>query len=116
MDMVKAIIVAGSLFLTTTLIAQARPAFDVASVRPSPNQPDVAVGLHITGSQARITFLSLRDYIALAYRVRPSQVVAPDWASQVRFDIAGNIPDGASRDQVPEMVQSLLADRFQLTM
>jgi len=32
-----------------------------------------------------------------------------------RFDIAAKLPQGASANQVPEMVQALLADRFQLT-
>jgi uncharacterized protein (TIGR03435 family) len=31
-----------------------------------------------------------------------------------RFDIAARLPDGASRDDVPAMLQALLADRFKL--
>ena len=33
-----------------------------------------------------------------------------------RFDIAAKIPQGVATDQVPEMVQALLADRFGLTV
>jgi uncharacterized protein (TIGR03435 family) len=31
-----------------------------------------------------------------------------------RFDIAAKIPEGASKNQIPEMVQALLVDRFKL--
>jgi len=33
-----------------------------------------------------------------------------------RFDIAAKIPQGASENQVPEMLQALLADRFKLVL
>jgi uncharacterized protein (TIGR03435 family) len=52
----------------------------------------------------------------MAYRVRPYQVEGPDWIASERFDIAAKLPSGAKREQVPEMLQSLLADRFQLTL
>jgi uncharacterized protein (TIGR03435 family) len=32
------------------------------------------------------------------------------------FDIQAKLPPGASEDQVPEMLQALLADRFKLTI
>ena len=103
--------------LCATLAAQSSPRFDVASIKSSAEQGTAdAVGLRITGSQVRITSLSLRDYIAMAYSTRPAQVIVADWAAQERFDIAGNLPDGASRDQVPAMLQALLADRFRHAM
>jgi len=34
-------------------------------------------------------------------------------ASQ-RFDIFAKLPDGASKDDVPQMLQALLEDRFKL--
>jgi len=33
-----------------------------------------------------------------------------------RFDVLAKLPEGASRDQVPEMLQALLAERFKLTV
>ena len=96
------------------LIAQT-PAFEVASIRPSPDQPEQAnVGVKISGSQVRISYFSLREYVSRAYRIRNAQIVAPEWMSQVRFDIAAKLPDGATAEQVPEMLQALLAERFEL--
>ena len=48
------------------------------------------------------------------------QIVGPDWMSaqidSPKFDIVARIPEGMSNAQVPEMFQTLLADRFKLTV
>jgi len=101
--------------LSVAVAAQSPAQFEVASVRSSSDQPNqVNVGLRITGSHVRVSYLSLRDYIAMAYNMRPNQIVAPDWTAQQRYDIVATIPAGVAMTQVPEMLQSLLADRFKL--
>lgn len=96
--------------------AQDAPRFEVASVRPSADQGSqtLNVGLSVSGSQVRINYMSLRDHIGIAYGVRIDQVTGPDWISSTRFDIAAKLPDGASVEQVNEMLQTLLAERFEL--
>jgi uncharacterized protein (TIGR03435 family) len=96
--------------------APVRLEFEVASVRASPaSRPEqVSIGLHMDGSQARIAFLDMRDYIAMAYRVRPSQVTGPDWIATERFDLTAKLPVGATTAQIPEMLQAFLVDRFHL--
>jgi uncharacterized protein (TIGR03435 family) len=103
----------GAAFGQTTAVS---PQFEVASIRPSsPTPPErLAIGLHIDGAQARFTYLSLKDYIRMAYRVQLYQVESPEWMAGARFDISAKIPDGVDRDKVPEMLQTLLADRFGL--
>jgi uncharacterized protein (TIGR03435 family) len=96
---------------------QASPArleFEVAAVKPSPpGAPEqVRVGLRIDGAQVHIAYLTLRDYIGMAYRVRNYQVMGPDWLAMDRFDIDAKLPAGAESGKVPEMLQALLADRF----
>ena len=44
------------------------------------------------------------------------QLSGPDWMSTAFFDIAAKLPDGATRSQVPEMLQSLLTERFRLAI
>jgi len=91
------------------------PAFEVASIRSSADQPTQAsIGVRISGSQVRISGLTLKDYVGMAYRLPTGQVTGPDWIAQERFDIAAKLSDGAASDQVPEMLQALLANRFQL--
>ena len=97
-------------------LAQKAPQFEVASIRPTPegSTTSTGVGLRITDSQVHITGLSLRDYISMAYSLEPPQVIAPEWVAQQRFDISCNLPAGATREQVPQMLQVLLAERFQV--
>jgi len=104
------------LLVGTTVFAQAPARFEVASIRASAPTPDAstAAGVRITGSQVRIVSLSLRDYVSMAYAVPPSQVSGPEWMAVTRFDITGNLPDGSTREQVPDMMRALLEDRFQL--
>jgi uncharacterized protein (TIGR03435 family) len=103
------------LLLSTVAVAQSPLEFEVASVRPSAEQvSQVNLGLRITGTQVRISYMSLKDYIGMAYRVRPNQISGPDWLAQQRFDIVATIPASGSPAQVPAMLQALLADRFQM--
>jgi uncharacterized protein (TIGR03435 family) len=89
--------------------------FEVASIRPSaPYNGSVRLGVHIDGAQVRVTYLSLKEYLASAYRIKDYQISGPDWLASSRFDIAAKIPSGTPREQVLDMLQSLLVDRFAL--
>src|SRR5205823_1483806 len=50
----------------------------------------------------RLKFLhsSIRDIVGMAYRMKPNQIVGPDWIGRQRYKIAANLPDGASQGQV----------------
>jgi uncharacterized protein (TIGR03435 family) len=91
--------------------------FEVATIKKSPppgTENAVTAGIKMDGSQVRIGQLTTRDYIAMAYRVKPYQINGPDWMTTERFDIAAKLPAGAKGDQFLPMMQSLLADRFGL--
>jgi uncharacterized protein (TIGR03435 family) len=95
--------------------------FEVASIRPAPPlTPDLIVsgkmhvGMKTDAGRVDIGFMSLRDLMVLAYTVKPFQITGPDWMTTQRFDILAKLPDGASTDQVPQMMQALLAERFGL--
>jgi uncharacterized protein (TIGR03435 family) len=49
-----------------------------------------------------------------AYRVQDYQISAPDWMSDLRFDIVAKIPRSADPGKMPEMIRTLLAERFKL--
>ena len=88
--------------------------FEVASIKPSAPVVDrVNVGVHVDGAQVRCTYLSLKDYIRMAYNVKDHQIVGPDWIASDRFDIAAKVPEGG-RDKIREMLQALLKDRFHM--
>ncbi len=106
------------LLLTLPLLAQSsKPAFEVATVRAAdPDlRDDIFVGMSADPSFVTYRNTTLRDAIRGAYKVRDFQIVGPDWLSTARFDIGGKRPAGATPDQIPEMLQSLMEDRFKLT-
>ncbi len=121
--------IAGLLLITSTILGQttpSHPAFDVATVKPSAPL-DMAklaaevqagkmprLGARIDASRASYTYMSLKELIAAAYKLKGYQISGPAWLASERFDIVGTIPDGASKDDVPAMLQALLEDRFKL--
>ena len=96
----------------------ARPEFEVASVKAAPTNPvpTMQVGVHVDGSQVHFSQFSLKDLIRIAYRVKLFQVTGPEWIASERFDISAKLPATATRDQVTDMLQSLLEDRFQMKL
>jgi uncharacterized protein (TIGR03435 family) len=107
--------------------AQTKPTFEVASVKPT--AMDMAkliaaaqsgemprMGPRVDGARAEYIFMALRDLIALAYKVKVYQITGPNWLATQRFDIFAKLPDGASKDDAPQMLQALLEDRFKLAV
>jgi uncharacterized protein (TIGR03435 family) len=93
-----------------------RVEFEVASVKsvePSAD-PRVKTGVQIDGSQVHMASMSLKDAVRYAYQLKLYQVTGQDWMAGERFDISAKLPEGTTREQVPEMVKSLLEDRFQI--
>lgn len=113
----------------SVLFGQAPPAgptFEVASVKPSiavtSITPDmiqsgkIHIGMTVEGSRVEIGLTALSELIRMAYDVKPYQISGPDWMAAQRFDIMAKLPAGATKDQVPAMLQALLADRFKMTV
>ena len=91
-----------------------QPRFEVASIRPFDPIPGGPVVMSADGALVTYTNIALLDCIRGAYRVRDFQIVGPDWMTKARFEITAKLPAGASADQIPEMLQALLAERFKL--
>jgi uncharacterized protein (TIGR03435 family) len=91
-------------------------AFEVASVRQS-NGPQ-PIGMTVDGARVKISNTSLAELIDIAFKTKPYEVSGPDWlaptANAFRFDIQAKLPEGASEKDAPEMLQTLLEERFML--
>jgi uncharacterized protein (TIGR03435 family) len=77
------------------------------------------VGMAVDKARVDIGAANLMGLVCLAYKVKPYQVAGnPEWMNMglntARFDILAKMPDGTDKDQVPEMLQTLLAERFKL--
>jgi uncharacterized protein (TIGR03435 family) len=101
------------------------PSFEVASIKPAPPITAIAaqiqagkmhVGMSVDGARVDIGFMSVGDLLTLAFKVKPYQITGPDSMRQDRWDILARIPEGVSKDQVPEMLQALLTERFKLAV
>src|SRR5258708_15996695 len=107
----------GALLFTSFTIFGQSPQFEVASIRPAAPATDrINVGVHVDGARISCRYLSVKDYIRMAYKVKDYQITGPDWMAGERFDISATLPAGAQNDQVAAMLKALLAERFQMKM
>jgi uncharacterized protein (TIGR03435 family) len=92
------------------------PSFEVASIKAAAPAISGKLMIRMGGDPGRVDYnnVSLRDIIRQAYDVHDYQISGPDWMNSARFDIVAKVPDGAPKDQVPLMWQTLLAERFKL--
>ena len=98
--------------------ADNRLSFEVAAVRPAAPitaEAQRAFGMQVNGAQVDIAMMSLADLIRQAYRLKTFQLSGPEWMSGQRYDIHAKLPSGSNPAQAPEMLQTLLVDRFKLT-
>lgn len=117
------LLLAVAVAVSQTAPAKAPISFEVASVKASP-PPDPAkimsgqqkLGIKVDAGRVDIAMTPLISLIATAYRVKPLQVTGPDWLKSTMFDIQATFPAGATKEQLPEMLQSLLAERFKLAV
>jgi len=108
--------------------AQTKPAFEVATIKPSPPMDPaklaaamqaggrLPIGANIDALRAEYLYLDLKSLLTYAYGVKPYQITGPDWMSTTRFDIVAKMPEGSKKDDAPKMLQSLLEERFKLTV
>ena len=93
-------------------------AFEVASVRPTDlNKSLFYVPMEAGPGRFSATGFTLDYLIQWSYGLRNFQVSGgPGWIKTERFDIQAKAEAPAGLEQIKEMVQALLADRFQLTL
>ena len=111
------------LYLSAALLLAQTAGFEVASIKPSPPLDPQKImsgkahlGMSVDAARVDIGGMSLAELLRTAYRVKPYQISGPDWIQSQRFDIVAKMPEGGSKDKVPDMLQALLADRFKLTV
>jgi uncharacterized protein (TIGR03435 family) len=97
----------------------ARLEFEVASVRSvQPPAPPHGVGLTITPGRVEIEAATLRQILGLAYGIQRVRIIGgPGWTDFEEYTIAAK-PEraDASRDQIRTMLQTLLAERFKVSL
>lgn len=94
------------------------PAFEVASIHLHQGPLHSIMDFTSSGPRVRLEGYNLRGLIMEAYNLRNFQVSAPgiDEQQETYYDIVANAPEGTAptREEFRPMLQTLLADRFQL--
>jgi uncharacterized protein (TIGR03435 family) len=108
-----------TLVFSCLAVAQPKLEFEVVAIRPAPRPtPETVrdgsswIGTKIEGNRVQIGG-SPPMLVSSAFRVPLQQVVFPESLDGF-FNIQATLPDGATRDQVPEMLQAMLVERFKL--
>jgi uncharacterized protein (TIGR03435 family) len=106
--------------------------FEVATVKPAaplPSQPSSAGSpgmparripgaaiVSITSDRASYRNITLKSLLMRAYGLEPFQVSGPAWMDSEHYDVLATIPEGTAKEDVPVMLQHLLAERFRVTL
>ena len=91
--------------------------FEVASIRPSPTSGESRTPIATDPGRVAYRSLSPKILIQLAYKSPEWKISGgPDWLDSDLYDVVATLPAGASVEQIPLMLQALLADRFHLAL
>jgi uncharacterized protein (TIGR03435 family) len=109
-------LIAVSLLATALSAQSAAPAFDVASVKRSPDAPFGFPGVMLQpGGRVTSPGTSVRQLVLVGYGLQDLQVTGgPPWIASDLYAIDARTAADATRASVRLMVKSLLADRFHL--
>lgn len=111
-------IVLAIVFAVVILRAQAPPAFEVATIRPSEGPiPGIPFNLgqqRTTADTLIARNTALREIIQRAYGIGPQQLEGPAWLNEVKLDLVGKSARPATDAQLWAMVRPLLEERFHM--
>jgi uncharacterized protein (TIGR03435 family) len=111
------IVMPASLFAQAPASGAPKPSFDVASIKLNKSGNSSSGSSTRPGGRLTVTNETLRELIREAYVLQDFQVVGgPGWMSSDRFDIAAKGDANPNDDQMRLMLQSLLAERFDLVV
>src|SRR5690349_580471 len=105
----------GSLLFATACFAQT---FAVASLKPSARTAgkDYRGRIAVQPDRLSARNVSLTDLLVEAYGVQRFQIEGPGWLDDDEFDLDARADAAANRAELRQMLQSLLAERFELSL
>jgi uncharacterized protein (TIGR03435 family) len=114
-------ILAGLVGVAFAQTPSTRVEFEVASVKPSqlsnPNgERNRRENISADPGSLTMRNVSLKSAIQWAYDVKEVQVSGPEWLGDERYDILAKAATTAGEPQLRQMLQSLLTDRFKMTI
>lgn len=102
-----------NMFLLTSVLPAQSSRFEAAIIRKN-TSGQANAGPTTTNGQLRLANVTLSDLLAFAYGLKDSAIICTGWTRTDRFDLSAKAPAGTPDADLPRMLQSLLADDFQL--
>jgi uncharacterized protein (TIGR03435 family) len=119
--------IAGTAAIRAQPPARSNPAFDVASVRPAAPGDSGGAGrggggggcpesFRINPGRIEIHCAALGSLITHAFRIPQYRIDGPEWTNRQgpKFDMEATFSESVPENQIPEMLQTLLTERFRL--
>ena len=102
------------LLLCLVLPALCQPSFTVASVKPVSEAGRKMPSIVVDPGRISFSNVTLKTLVTRAYSVKDYQVSGPAWIGNEMYTLAATMPPETPPATVWQMLQSLLAERFQL--
>jgi uncharacterized protein (TIGR03435 family) len=92
--------------------------FEAAAVTSIPPSADGTIHTHMNSDGGLVNYsnVGLKDVLAMAYGVSKDRLAGPAWLDSERYSVSARLPAGTTQADIPEMLQTLLRDRFGLTL
>ena len=111
------LVLSGEMLIGQTLASKLK--FEAVSVKPT---SETVFSLMRSGrptgrvddAQAVYGSIQMSALVQNAFEMPSSQIIGPEWMGDARYEISAKLPQGSTQTQIPEMLQAMLADRFQM--
>jgi uncharacterized protein (TIGR03435 family) len=104
------------LVTTGSALAAQSLAFEVATVKVNRSGSGSSNGPRLTNGRLSAENATLKRLLQVAYDLNALQISGPGWLDSDRFDLAARSPQGVPDSELMPMLQSLLKERFRLTL
>ena len=115
----RVLLVLVGLFLSMSIgaIAQIRPEFEIASIKPAAPDEHATVIAMPPGGRLEIVNMTLKAMLENAYGIQPFQISGgPGWLDSDHYDISARAGIAVKREEILLRLQALLADRFRVVV
>jgi len=104
--------------LSLAAVTYGQTAFEAASVKPVTLEQakEGRPGVSFSPGSVTMSSVTLKTIITTAYGVKDYQVSGPAWITSDRYDVIGKSAGPAAESGLRQMLQPLLAERFQLSL
>jgi uncharacterized protein (TIGR03435 family) len=115
--MKRSSVAAAALMAACAAWGQSAASFEVASVKQAtPEQAQARRRATVGADRIEFHNVTLWYCLSFAYGMKSYQMFGPDWLRKERYEVMAKAPAGARREDLPKMLQTLLAERFKLKL